>query len=144
MSETFAIALEQCGQFRGSSSGEEAGWLYAIARSQLSRYWRSGRVEQAALARLGVPSAQLTDPEIDRIEHLAAMATLSEQLDDAMEALPPDQRDAIQLRVVDELAYPDVARRLDVSEQVVRARVSRGLRTLSERLHPDAVGGGVS
>jgi len=144
MSETFAVALEKCSQFRGTSPAEEAGWLYSIARTQLSRYWRSGRVERAALARLGVQTAELTDPEIDRIEHLAALATLSEQLDDALETLPADQREAIQLRVVEELAYPDVARQLEVSEQVVRARVSRGLRTLSQRLQPDTVGGGVS
>jgi len=144
MSETFAIALEKCEQFRGTSPAEEAGWLYAIARSQLSRFWRSGRVEQAGLARLGIAPAELTDPEIDRVEHLAALETLSKQLGDAMDTLPTDQREAIQLRVVDELAYPEVARRLDVSEQVVRARVSRGLRRLSERLRPDAVGRGVS
>ena len=76
MSETFAVALEKCSQFRGTSPAEEAGWLYSIARTQLSRYWRSGRVERAALARLGVQTAELTDPEIDRIEvkHLQQVA----------------------------------------------------------------------
>ena len=71
LSETFATALEQRGQFRGATAEEEQGWLFAIARSELSHYWRHGRVERSALARLGVPVPGLSDPEIERIEELA-------------------------------------------------------------------------
>lgn len=74
MSETFAVALEQCGKFRGSTPEEERGWLYAIARTQLARFWRDGRVERSALGRLGVEAAQLADPEIERVEQLAGIA----------------------------------------------------------------------
>src|SRR3954470_15333966 len=51
-SETFAEALQRRGQFRGRLQEEEQAWLFAIARTQLSRYWRRGRVERAALRRL--------------------------------------------------------------------------------------------
>ena len=44
MSETFAKVLERRMQFRGSTAAEEQGWLFAIARTELSHYWRSGRV----------------------------------------------------------------------------------------------------
>ena len=54
--------------------------------------------------------------------------------------LPADQRRAVELRIVDEHGYDEVAAILGVSEQVVRARVSRGLRALSHLLgEPDAV-----
>ena len=46
----------------------------------------------------------------------------------ALAELGPEQREAVRLRVVDELGYPAVAARLGVSEQTARARVSRGLR----------------
>jgi len=134
LSETFATALEQRGKFRGSTFEEEQGWLFAIARSELSRYWRHGRVERSALARLGVPVPGLSDPEIERIEELAGIAGIAGRLEQAMRALPEDQRRAVELRVVCECGYGDVAGRLGVSEQTARARVSRGLRALSHEL----------
>lgn len=143
MSETFAVALEKCNQCRARSAGEEVGWLYGIARHQLTHYWRSGKVGKAALSRLGREPAKLTDPEIERVERLADLETLTGQIQIQLDALPPDQRRAIQLRVVEELDYPDVARELEVTEQVVRSRVSRGLRTLAERLGPSAAEAGM-
>ncbi|HEY0343830.1 MAG TPA: hypothetical protein VGC59_04245 [Solirubrobacteraceae bacterium] len=40
------------------------------------------------------------------------------------------------MRVVDERAYPTIARQLAISEQAARARVSRGLRELARTLEP--------
>lgn len=136
MSETFAVALEQCAKFRGAKPEEERGWLYAIAKSQLAHLLRDGEIDRRALQRLGLSPAQMTDPEIERIEDLAGIAELAARVDGALAALPPEQRDAIQLRVVEELEYPAVASRLGVSEQTARARVSRGLRAVSCELDP--------
>lgn len=136
MSETFAVALERCRDFRGSTPDEELGWLYAIARSQLSHFWRDGDVERRALQRLGLEAAHLTDPEIERVEQLAGIADLAAQANGAIAKLPSDQQDALRLRVVDELDYSVIASQLGISEQAVRARVSRGLRTLASELDP--------
>jgi RNA polymerase sigma factor (sigma-70 family) len=134
LSETFATALERRHQFRGDSPEQEQGWLFSIARSELSHYWRDGRVERVALARVGVPVPGLTDPEIERIEQLAGINDLVPALHDAMASLPEDQRRAVELRVVEEHGYAEVALILGVSEQTARARVSRGLRALARRL----------
>jgi RNA polymerase sigma factor (sigma-70 family) len=134
LSETFAKALEHRHQFRGRTAQEEQGWLFSIARSELSHFWRDGRVERSALARLGVPVPGLTDPEIERIEQLAGIIELVPALQDAMASLPEDQRRAVELRVVEEHGYAEVANILGVSEQTARARVSRGLRALAQRL----------
>ena len=50
-------------------------------------------------------------------------------------------RDAVQLRIVDELPYADVARSLRISEPAARARVSRGLAALADFLDPRHQGG---
>lgn len=134
LSETFATALERRHQFRGSTAEEEQGWLYSIARSELSHFWRAGKVERIALARLGVGVPALSDPEIERIEQLAGITDLVPALHDAMASLPEDQRRAVELRVVEEHGYSEVATILGVSEQTARARVSRGLRALAQRL----------
>jgi RNA polymerase sigma factor (sigma-70 family) len=140
LSETFAKALERRRQFRGGSAEEEQGWLFSIARSELWHYWRDGRVERSALARVGVPVPGLSDPEIERIEDVAGLREVAAPLADAMASLPEEQRRAVELRVIDECRYADVAVALGVSEQTARARVSRGLRALALRLNePDTV-----
>lgn len=133
-SETFALALERRRQFRGQTEEEEQGWLFAIARSQLSRYWRQGTVEQAALARIGLDSPSISLDEIERVEELAGLATLRVDVIRALSRLSDDQAYAVRQRVLWERSYAELACELGVSEQVVRARVSRGLRGLAEAL----------
>ena len=134
MSETFAKVLERRMQFRGESAAEEQGWLFAIARTELSHYWRSGRVERAALERFAVNVPELDAGEFERIEALAGLNSLDGPLLDAVAALPSDQRRAIELRIVEDLAYEQMAAVLAGSEQVARARVSRALRALARML----------
>ena len=135
-SETFAQALKNRDQFRGRLEEEEQAWLFAIARTQLTRYWRRGRVEREALQRYAVDVPPLTDAELERVERMAGLRDLTPHLLEAIAALPPDQRRAVRLRVVDELDYAQVAERMGVSEQVARARVSRGLRAMARELAP--------
>lgn len=134
MSETFAKVLERRMQFRGESAAEEQGWLFAIARTELSHYWRSGRVERAALERFAVNVPELDAGEFERIEALAGLNSLDGPLLDAVAALPSDQRRAIELRIVEDFGYEEMAAVLAVSEQVARARVSRALRALARML----------
>lgn len=136
LSETFAKALERRLQFRGSSAEEEQAWLFAIARTELSHYWRSGRVERAALERFRVTIPPLSAVEHDRIEALTGINALEEPLLGAMDGLPDEQRRAVELRVVEDLSYAEMASALGVSEPTARARVSRGLRALALAIPP--------
>jgi len=132
--ETFALALEKRGQFRGLTSQEEQGWLFAIARSQLVAFWRGGEVERAALQRLACEPPGSSIADIEWVERTADLALLRATVQTALGGLPRDQAYAVTARVVNERPYADLAGELNVSEQVVRARVSRGLRTMSETL----------
>ncbi len=132
--ETFAIALEHRAQFRGSTPEEEQGWLFAIAHSELVSFWKSGRVERAALLRLGCEPPEGTTEDIDWVERMADLPSLRATVRTALGGLPSDQAYAVTARVVHERPYADLAGELNVSEQVVRARVSRGLRAMAERL----------
>lgn len=134
MSESFAKALQLRHQFRGNTPEEERAWLFAIASSEMSHYWRKGKNERRALERIGVTVPSLSDPELERIEERAGVISIASELHDEIAQLPADQREAVTLRVVDELCYDEIAGRIDVSPQVVRARVSRGLRALATAL----------
>jgi RNA polymerase sigma-70 factor, ECF subfamily len=130
VAETFASAFADRRRFRARGEDAEAAWLYGIARNRLADFFRRGRVERRAMARLGIERRPLTDAEYDRIEELAGLDDLRELVGAGLASLTSDQREAVQLRVVEERSYPDVASALGVSEQTARARVSRALRAL--------------
>jgi RNA polymerase sigma-70 factor, ECF subfamily len=70
-------------------------------------------------------SAQTTPEEawIAGIEHV-----------DVLEELPSGQRDALEVRVVRELDYAEVARRLDTTPAAARVRVTRALAALRNQM----------
>ncbi len=137
MAETFAKTYASRRRFRGTTDPEAAAWLFAIARHQLSAWYRRGRARDRALRKLGmqVPAAPLD--ELARIEELAGLGELRAAVRAGFDGLPRDQREALRLRVIEELPYPEVAAALSVSEDTVRARVSRGVRRLAASLDND-------
>lgn len=135
LSETFAVAYARRGKFRGG--GEAAvrrSWLFGIASNLLADYFRSGSAERRAMDKLGMERAIVLDHEIERIDELAEIDELRGAVAAALTDLSAENQDAVRLRVIEELSYEEVAARLSVSEQVARARVSRGLRKLRDRL----------
>lgn len=128
--ETFALALERRRQFRGRTAEEEQGWLFAIARSLLHAYWRKGRVEQAAVSRLGLERASLGTEELEYLHLRSGLKALRGRLAQALDAVSPDQAAAIRARVLAEREYAEIAEEFQTTPDVIRARVSRGLKTM--------------
>ena len=81
----------------------------------------------------------LNDDEQAEVERSVGLKDLRIMVLAALDTLAPEQREALRLRVVMELDYPVVAKRLGISQATARARVSRGLRALAVSL--DAVEG---
>jgi RNA polymerase sigma factor (sigma-70 family) len=133
--ETFARACEGRAGFRGAAEPREVErWLYAIAHNVLVDYIRRGAVERRALRRLRIERTDADDADLARVEELAGFSDMRRRVADELGGLTGAQRRAVELRVVEERSYPEVAQRLGVSQQAARAQVSRGLRALAERL----------
>lgn len=130
--EVFASALENRDRYDPERAPPRA-WLLAIARSTLLESLRRGRVEDAARRRLAMPVRSLTDEDIERVEELVDLSR-DWQAEELVADLPDDQRAAVLARVVDEREYAQIAAELEVSQAVVRQRVSRGLAHLRARL----------
>jgi RNA polymerase sigma-70 factor (ECF subfamily) len=131
--ETFAQALASVRRFRGKHANSGRAWIYSIARHLLSRHRDRGRIETAARERLGMPLAHSEDmAAIEERLCLSAMAS------SAVDCLPAEQRDAVRLRVVEDLSYEDVAAQLGCTPGAARTRVSRGLRHLKDEIRRDA------
>jgi len=122
--ETFAQAWGARGRFRDRAGGTGGPWLFAIARNVLVDSVRRRQLERTACDRLGIPVETSVEPPESWLDGL----------DEALGSLPAAQAEAVRLRVVDELEYDDVARRLGTSPAAARVRVHRGLAALRHRL----------
>lgn len=99
-------------------------------------------------ARRRIDDIRTTKRRADRLEHAPAderpahapaageeaerAASLSAAIE-MVRSLPPDQAEAVLLRVVGDLSIPEVAEIMGRSEGAVRVLVHRGLRRLAER-----------
>jgi RNA polymerase sigma-70 factor (ECF subfamily) len=130
--DTFLKAFRAAGQFERGTNLK--AWLYTI----LHNTFRNRRRDQAR-------ETVTADSEI--VEHAAALPghdetpeqlllrdTLDADLQAAIDSLPPAFREAVWLRDVEEFAYAEIARMLDVPIGTVMSRIARGRRLLHERL----------
>jgi RNA polymerase sigma factor (sigma-70 family) len=126
--ETFARALLNRDGFRNDRDGCALPWLLGIARNVLLETIRADRLETRARERLGLPlDLAAEDGFTDVEERLSPRTALLGSVD----ALPPGEREALELRVIGELTYDEVADQLDIRPTAARLRVSRALRRLA-------------
>jgi RNA polymerase sigma-70 factor (ECF subfamily) len=142
--ETFAQAYAGRRGFRGRSDEEARAWLYTIAQRQLAGYLRRGYADREAMTRLGLQRPEADAEELRRVEELGGMADLRAQIARQVQDLPEGYREAVRLRVVDELPYLEVAQRLSITETAARMRVSRALGHLRAAMAPGVSTKGIS
>ena len=126
--ETFAQAWLHRDRFRDELEGDAGPWLFAIARHKLLMSVRRAALERRAIERLALelarPVAAVAVPEprwLDRLE-------------EALGELPQPQREALDLRVQQDLAYEQVALTLGTTPQAARVRVHRAIAMLRRKL----------
>jgi RNA polymerase sigma-70 factor (ECF subfamily) len=89
---------------------------------------RRDQVESRARERLGLPIDLAAEDGYANVEErLSPRLALAAALKD----LPEHEREALELRVVAELPYDEVAERLEIRPAAARLRVSRALRRLA-------------
>ena len=132
--ETFAQAWHASRRFRDMADGSGAPWLFGIARNLLRQYHKHNRIESAARERLGLPAAWADCEDYDAVDERLEAGSLAPALRLAIKALPREQRRALELRVVQQMEYEEVAGALGCSQNAARLRVSRALRALGLKL----------
>jgi RNA polymerase sigma factor (sigma-70 family) len=129
--ETFARVWLSRGKFRDLADGSAAPWLFAIARRVLIASVERHALETRARERLGLNVEREpggAEPEPAWVEDLAV----------AMDSLPSSHRQAVELHVVHDLSYGQLAAGLGCSETAARIRVSRGLAALRHAMGGEA------
>ena len=139
--DTFLEALRHFGGFRGTTEAELMSWLRQIlagvVANLLRRYYgtqrRNVRLERELADDLDRSSHALAGGLAARQSSPSERAARREQavrLADALEQLPADYREAIVLRHLEGLSFPEVARRMDRSVDSVEKLWVRALARL--------------
>jgi RNA polymerase sigma factor (sigma-70 family) len=126
--ETFARAWLSRARFEDQRDGSALPWLLGIAANVLADSIRRDRIETRARERLRLPLDLAGEDGYTAVEQRLSPR---QALREALESLPPHEREALELRVVDELPYEQVAARLAIRPAAARLRVSRALRRLA-------------
>lgn len=127
LAETLSEAWFSRGRFRDPGDGDARGWLFGIAKNLVRRMYRERAIERRARLRLRLPVAG--DEAADALDRIAAAQELG-----SLDALPDEQREALELRVVQELDYAEIGDRLALTPAGARTRVFRALGTLRTQI----------
>jgi RNA polymerase sigma factor (sigma-70 family) len=131
VAETFAIAFSKVDRF-DPGRGEGRQWLFGIARIALVARLREGGAERAAQGRLQSSEASDAQQVLEAVE--ARIDASSSRVAAGLDELSDRERSAVVSRVVEERDYVEIAHDERATEEVVRQRVSRGLRKLARAL----------
>jgi RNA polymerase sigma-70 factor (ECF subfamily) len=133
--EVFATVIANRDRF-DVARGPARAWLWGIASIELSRWRRQGVIAERARRRIGVPIFAVDDEAIAHVESLVDLRPVAVRLHSHVEGLPPGERAALELRVLQQLPYREVAERLGCAPGAARVRVSRALAHLREVVDP--------
>lgn len=109
-------------------------WLYRIAHNRLNDHWRAQRHRPPAPADADLRMAALADP--DDPESLAGDDQARQRLQQALDELPEEQREAVLLRLQQELSLEEIGTITGVGRETVKSRLRYALDKLRARLNP--------
>jgi RNA polymerase sigma-70 factor (ECF subfamily) len=131
--ETFVAAFKALPRFRAES--KFSTWLYRIAANKCKDWLRAKRPGEGAqdvdvdeVLDYGVAAEERTP------ERLLSQQQVAEQLDRAIQRLPPLYREAFVLKHVEGLSYEEMQEILGVNGDTLKMRVYKGRLQLSREL----------
>jgi len=120
--ESFAAFWVSLSRLDGERVPDLKAWLYGIARNRWRKRCRTMR-DGGEWTRLPLDQAAESQDPAPGPEEIALLAADSRTINQAVADLPPDYREALVLRVFQELSYPQIAETLGIGEGLARWRV---------------------
>lgn len=96
-------------------------WLYRIAHNRLGDHWRASKYRPPAPEDADERAARIPDPETPE-RHLSEFEQ-RRRLQLALDALPPEQREVIVLRLEQELTLEEIGAITGVGRETVKSRL---------------------
>lgn len=133
--ETFTAFWESLADRRRTVAPDLKAWLYGIARNQWRKRCRDRHPAEAALEMALDVRDKVPGPEAQALAGLETDAVLR-----CVMALPAGYREALALRVFEELSYDQVGAALGIEPGLARWRVHRARQWLRARLETEREG----
>lgn len=134
--EVFVKMLKHANQFQGDA--KLSTWLFSIAANWCRDYLRKAdnkaKEAEDVLVTLPAPSEGSPERRLEQREN-------EHRIQRALQALTPEQREAILLSRYQGLSYAEIAQIAGCSEGAVKTRVFRAMETLKKALTSEASGG---
>ncbi len=143
--EVMILAHNRRGQFHGNTNEEYLAWLHRILENKFRdelRHWgtkkRNTDIEQSLVQTIDSTRRKITELSVTmgtspstnyaRLEHNLLIC-------EALEKLPDDQRQAIELRHLEELSQDQVAKIMNKSKPAIAGLLRRGLKVLRQHMN---------
>lgn len=134
--EVFVKMMRHANQFQGDA--KLSTWLFSITANWCRDYLRKAdnkvKETEEVLVALPAPSEHSPDRNLEQRQN-------EELIQRALQALTPEQREAILLSRYQGLSYAEIAQISGCSEGAVKTRVFRAMETLKKALVGDVRGG---
>lgn len=109
-------------------------WLYRIAHNRLADHWRALQYRPPAPDDAEERAARVPDP--DTPERQLTAFEERRRLHDALEELPPEQREVVLMRLEQELTLEEIGEITGVGRETVKSRLRYAMDKLRARLKP--------
>lgn len=117
------------------SRGSLRTWLGTLAHRRAVDYVRREESRRRRSQREAARSVSAPD-----VDEMAMALVTAEKVREALEVLPPEQRDAIQLAYFGGKTYREVGLALEIPEGTAKSRLRLGLRRIADVLQSEGVG----
>ena len=131
--EVFVRVFRTLKSFR-SNEGSFSTWLARVTRNLLIDHYRRTRQERITDSIEDQLPTLEQEGKAERPDQALAGREASEILQNALQKLSPDLREAVILRDLQEMEYREIAQILNIPEGTVKSRINRGRAELGRLL----------
>ena len=117
-----------------SEAGGFQNWILRVARNLIIDHYRQVRRYPQAGGSEELETMNITDDKIPNPQRAAEQMEASRFLQDGLQSISPELKEAIILRDIEGMTYQDIADLLNVPEGTVKSRINRGRLELAKLL----------
>jgi len=115
-------------------AGSFQNWILRVARNQIIDRYRQVRRYPRMDGSEELEGSNIQDDKIPNPHRAAEQSESARILHEALQALPPELKEAVILRDIEAMPYQEIADLLSVPEGTVKSRINRGRLELSKVL----------